>query len=131
MAKSADDAQEITDTDGGTERETTTEAKGTRGKDAKGKGALRRSGDPRKRAEAQAADDQAEAKARHKVKAQRIGNPAWFVPVMLGLMLIGLVWVVTFYITQEQYPIESWGRWNLGAGFALMMAGFAMTTRWK
>ena len=131
MAKSADDAQEITDTDGGSERETTTEAKGSRGKGAKGKGALRRSGDPRKRAEAQTADDAAEAKARHKVKAQRIGNPAWFVPVMLGLMLIGLVWVVTFYITQERYPVESWGRWNLGIGFAFILAGFSMTTRWK
>ena len=84
----------------------------------------RRSGDPSKRAAAS-------APTKDKPKTQRIGNPPWFVPVMLGLMLAGLIWVVTFYITQEQYPIESWGRWNLGAGFALMMAGFAMTTRWK
>ena len=87
----------------------------------------RRSGDPSKRAAASAPTK----RAKDKPKTQRIGNPQWFVPVMLGLMLLGLIWVVTFYITQEQYPIESWGRWNLGAGFALMMAGFAMTTRWK
>ncbi|KRE39567.1 septation inhibitor protein [Janibacter sp. Soil728] len=60
-----------------------------------------------------------------------MGNPSWFVPLMLTLMLIGLVWVVTFYITQEKYPVESWGRWNLGGGFAFILAGFAMTTRWK
>ena len=71
------------------------------------------------------------SRSRHKVTAQRVGNPSWFVPVMLGLMLIGLVWVVTFYITQEQYPVASWGRWNLGAGFAFILAGFAMTTRWR
>ena len=27
--------------------------------------------------------------------------------------------------------VEAWGRWNLAAGFGLMMAGFAMTTRWR
>lgn len=91
----------------------------------------KRSGDPRERAKAKKVVDDREATERHKVKAQKIGNPSWFVPVMLGLMLAGLLWVVTFYITQEKYPVESWGRWNLGAGFALILAGFAMTTRWK
>ena len=50
---------------------------------------------------------------------------------MLTLMILGLIWVVTFYITSQQYPVEAWGRWNLAAGFGLMMAGFAMTTRWR
>jgi hypothetical protein len=59
-------------------------------------------------------------------------NPRWFVPVMLGLMLIGLVWVVTYYISgAKEYPLPQIGRWNLGAGFAFMMAGFLMTTRWR
>lgn len=118
MAKSADDAKDPTD------QAVTSAGKTTRG-------AAERSGDPRRRAAARSEVDAAEATARHKVKAQRVGNPGWFTPVMLGLMLIGLVWVVTFYITQEQYPVESWGRWNLGAGFAFILAGFAMTTRWK
>jgi len=50
---------------------------------------------------------------------------------MVALMVVGLLWVVTFYITQERFPIPSLGRWNLGIGFALMMAGFGMTTRWR
>ena len=59
-------------------------------------------------------------------------NPRWFVPVMIGLMLLGLVWVVTYYISgAHEYPVPSIGRWNLGAGFAFMMAGFLMTTRWR
>lgn len=58
-------------------------------------------------------------------------NPTWWAPVMVTLMLLGLIWVVVFYITQERFPIPSLGRWNLGVGFALMMAGFMMTTRWK
>ena len=46
-------------------------------------------------------------------------------------MIVGLLWVVTFYITRQQYPVPSLGQWNLGIGFALILAGFAMTTRWK
>lgn len=91
----------------------------------------KRSGDPRQRAKAQQVVDDQETKERHRVKAQKLGNPSWFVPVMLGLMILGLLWVVTFYITSERYPVESWGRWNLGAGFAFILVGFAMTTRWK
>lgn len=88
-----------------------------------------RSGNPRRRASAKTAG--ADTAAAQRVKAQRVGNPGWFVPVMLGLMIIGLLWVVTFYITGEQYPVEAWGFWNLGAGFAFILAGFAMTTRWR
>lgn len=121
MAKSADDAKDTTEAPADKTRAT-----------AKAKAASKsaaRSGNPSKRAAAAEAGEA--SRSRHKVKAQRVGNPSWFVPVMLGLMLIGLVWVVTFYITQEQYPVESWGRWNLGAGFAFILAGFAMTTRWR
>jgi hypothetical protein len=66
-----------------------------------------------------------------KVQKAKVGNPVWFVPVMLGLMLLGLVWVVTFYITGQEYPVPQLGRWNLAVGFGLMMTGFAMTTRWR
>lgn len=59
------------------------------------------------------------------------GNAPWFVPVMLGLMIVGLLWVVVFYVSRQQYPVPSLGRWNLGVGFALMLAGFLMTTRWR
>lgn len=68
-------------------------------------------------------------------------NPPWFVPVMLGLMVLGLVWIVVFYVSQGQYPLpaiplpggEEWvvGSWNLVIGFSLVLAGFVMTTRWR
>ena len=59
-------------------------------------------------------------------------NPRWFVPLMLGLMVVGLLWVVTFYISGvHQYPVPQLGRWNLGVGFGLMLSGFLMTTRWR
>lgn len=61
----------------------------------------------------------------------RPGNPAWWVPVMLGLMLLGLVWVVVTYIAQSALPVPGIGSWNLAIGFALILAGFAMTMRWQ
>jgi len=60
-----------------------------------------------------------------------MANPPWFTPVMLGLMLLGLFWVVTFYVTGTGYPIPNIGYWNLGIGFGLMITGFMMTTRWR
>ena len=47
------------------------------------------------------------------------------------LMVVGLLWIVVFYITSQRFPIEAIGRWNLGVGFGLMLSGFLMTTRWR
>lgn len=58
-------------------------------------------------------------------------NPRWFVPVMVGLMVFGLVWVVVTYLSQSQFPIPGLGQWNLGVGFVFILAGFVMTTRWR
>ena len=58
-------------------------------------------------------------------------NPRWWAPVMLGLMVLGLVWVVVFYISQTSYPIPDIGNWNLAIGFGLLLVGFGMTTRWR
>lgn len=60
-------------------------------------------------------------------------NPSWFLPVVLGLMLLGLAWVVVYYLTSggSQLPIPAIDRWNLAIGFALMVGGFGMLTRWK
>jgi Cell division protein CrgA len=58
-------------------------------------------------------------------------NPRWWAPVMLALMVLGLVWIVVFYITQTAYPIPKINTWNLLIGFGLLLAGFGMTTRWR
>lgn len=65
--------------------------------------------------------------------ARQEGNPRWLVPTMLGLMLLGLVWVVTYYLTSANLglPIPALGTWNLLVGFVLIIAGFGLTTRWK
>lgn len=64
-------------------------------------------------------------------------NPAWFVPVMFGFFLIGLAWILTFYISSAQYPLGAGvpaldlGSWNIAIGMGLILVGFVMATRWK
>ncbi|MGB7426147.1 MAG: cell division protein CrgA [Ornithinimicrobium sp.] len=72
-----------------------------------------------------------EAMGRPERKKQSVGNPEWFVPVMSTLMIVGVLWVATFYISAGVLPIEAIGYGNLGVGMGLIMAGFVMATRWK
>lgn len=58
-------------------------------------------------------------------------NPVWYKPVMFGLMLLGLLWVMVYYISQTLYPIPNIGGWNIVIGFGIAMVGFFMTTNWK
>ena len=58
-------------------------------------------------------------------------NPVWFKPVMFGFMLIGLAWIIVFYVSQGRYPIPDLGSWNILIGFGIAFIGFLMTTRWR
>lgn len=71
-----------------------------------------------------------EAMGRPEPRRQRVGNPTWFVPVMSGLMIAGVIWVASFYISEGAVPAPI-GYWNLAVGMGLIMAGFLMTTKWK
>lgn len=63
------------------------------------------------------------------------GNPVWFKPLMLGFMIVGLVWIIVYYIgatsVSFSIPIPGVGAWNILIGFAIALVGFLMTTRWK
>lgn len=78
-----------------------------------------------KKAQAQAARSKKVASP-----SAQAGNPRWLVPVMLGLMVAGLVYVVVAYLAQMRFPLPI-GNYNLLVGFGLMIGGFALTTRWK
>lgn len=50
---------------------------------------------------------------------------------MLAMFLIGLVWIVTYYVTSGSWPVESWRNWNILVGFGFIAAGFGVSTQWK
>jgi hypothetical protein len=58
-------------------------------------------------------------------------NPVWFKPVMFGFMLVGLLWIIVFYVSQGVFPIPDLGSWNILIGFGIAFIGFIMTTRWR
>ncbi len=59
-------------------------------------------------------------------------NAVWFKPVMIGFMLLGLVWILVFYISGSTgLPIPGLGSWNLVIGLGIALIGFLMTTRWR
>jgi hypothetical protein len=55
-----------------------------------------------------------------------------YIGIMLGLMVLGLLWLVVFYLWGPKIPfMESLGNWNFAVGFAFMIAGLLMTMRWR
>lgn len=58
-------------------------------------------------------------------------TPRWWVPTMLTVMVVGLLWIVVFYLSANRYPLPEIGSWNLAVGFGLIIVGFGMTTRWR
>lgn len=59
-------------------------------------------------------------------------SPTWYAVLMIGLMLIGLIWIVLYYISGDQIPVmASLGAWNFLVGFGLMVAGLVMSMRWR
>ncbi|MBX3067044.1 MAG: cell division protein CrgA [Microbacteriaceae bacterium] len=58
-------------------------------------------------------------------------NAIWFKPIMFGLMLLGLAWIIVFYVSQGALPVASLKDWNILVGFGILFVGFLMTTRWR
>ena len=58
-------------------------------------------------------------------------SPSWLAPVMVANFLIGLFWIVVFYISQTSYPIPGIGAWNMIIGFSFIVVGFSLATKWR
>ena len=59
-------------------------------------------------------------------------SPRWYAPLMVALMLIGLVWIVVYYVAGDKIPVMvSLGAWNFAIGFGAMVAGLVMSMRWR
>ncbi len=85
------------------------------------------------------------SKLRKKVEEQRAQNqevdvktpheplesPRWLAPTMVTAFLIGLFWIVVFYVSQTSYPVPGIGAWNMIIGFGFIGVGFTLATRWR
>ena len=59
-------------------------------------------------------------------------SPRWWAPLMVALMVIGLLWIVVYYVAGDRIPLlVSLSAWNCAIGFGAMVAGLVMSMRWR
>lgn len=56
----------------------------------------------------------------------------WIAPTMVTLLVVGLVWIVVYYVAGSDIPLmRDIGGWNLVIGMGLITGGFITATQWK
>jgi hypothetical protein len=63
-------------------------------------------------------------------------SPSWYPIVMATVLLLGLAYMVVYYLTSSgtdpHVPImASIGAWNFAIGFGVMLLGLVMAVRWR
>jgi hypothetical protein len=59
-------------------------------------------------------------------------SPSWFPILMVALLVVGLVWIVVYYVAGAKIGfMVSLGPWNFAIGFGAMVAGLVMSMRWR
>jgi hypothetical protein len=76
--------------------------------------------------------------SRTPVKVSVGPSSVWFVALFIGLMLVGLAWLMVYQLaaTGLDAPAAlSWmaelGPWNYAIAFAFMITGLLLTMRWR
>lgn len=77
------------------------------------------------------------AVSRTPVKVKAGPSSVWFIALFVGLMLVGLIWLMVFQLaaTGLNAPaMLTWmanlGPWNYAIAFAFMISGLLLTMRW-
>ena len=59
-------------------------------------------------------------------------SPRWWAPLMVTLMVLGLLWIVVYYVAGDRVPfMVSLSAWNFAIGFGAMVLGLVMSMRWR
>jgi len=64
-------------------------------------------------------------------RVSRKPSSVWVPATGVGLIVVGIGWLVIFYLSQGVYPVASWGYWNLAIGFGAMVSALALLARWR
>lgn len=66
-------------------------------------------------------------------KVAKLGSPAWLAPVMVACFVIGLLYIVIFYIAGSSVPVmrDLSALVNVAIGFGFIIVGFALSTKWQ
>ncbi|WP_375477906.1 cell division protein CrgA [uncultured Jatrophihabitans sp.] len=63
-------------------------------------------------------------------------SPSWYPIVMAVVLVLGLAWMVVYYLTNSgtspHIPVMApLGTWNFAIGFGVMLLGLVMAVRWR
>jgi hypothetical protein len=59
-------------------------------------------------------------------------SPSWYPAVMGIILVIGLAYLVVYYLAGQSVPImKDLNGWNFGVGFGVMLVGLVMAVRWR
>jgi hypothetical protein len=63
-------------------------------------------------------------------------SPPWYPVVMAGVLLLGLAYMVLYYLTSSgtdpHIPVMAdLNAWNFAVGFGVMLLGLVMAVRWR
>jgi Cell division protein CrgA len=61
----------------------------------------------------------------------RVGGSRWVAPLMAGCWVLGLAWIVLFYLAPNVPYMRDLGNWNLAIGMAFIALGFVFSTKWE
>lgn len=64
-------------------------------------------------------------------KPVRVGSARWVAPAMVTCWVIGLAWIVLYYLAPGIPYLRDLGNWNLLIGMVLIAAGFGFATKWE
>lgn len=67
-----------------------------------------------------------------KAPAKTAQGGRWVAPVMIVCFIVGLLWLVTFYIAGSEIPLmRDLSNWNIVVGMGLIAVGFVVSTQWR
>ena len=58
-------------------------------------------------------------------------SPSWLAPTMVASFILGLLWIVVFYVDANHNAPLGIGSWNMLVGFAFIGFGFSLATKWR
>jgi hypothetical protein len=63
-------------------------------------------------------------------------SPTWYPILMAALLLLGLAYLVVYYLTNSGTDpeigfMDALGGWNFAVGFGVMLLGLVMAVRWR
>ncbi len=64
-------------------------------------------------------------------KPAALGGKRWVAPTMVACWVLGLAWIVVYYLVPDLTYVRELGNWNLAVGMALIAVGFAISTKWE